>query len=215
MGALNLSAVCRSGRFWLALSVAVLSGCTSTMAARVTSFQQWPAGVEGQRYQFVQSNADQSNNLEYRAYQDMVRAAIGATGLVEATSGAKPRFNVVFDYGARATQVVTRQPADPYFYGGGFGCGYYGRGGYGYGRWGYPGYWGPAYVDVPVQAFRNELNLRILDTAASNAEVYRSSAVALSGQPDLIGTMPVLVRAIFDNFPGNNGSERVIRYQME
>ena len=69
----------------------------------VTSFQQWPTGVEGQTYQFVQAEPSQANNLEYQSYQDMVRAGIGATGLVEAQSGAKGRFDVSFRYGTSQT----------------------------------------------------------------------------------------------------------------
>ena len=103
----------------------LLSGCAApTVAARVTSFQQWPAGVEGQSYQFVPADASQTNNLEYQSFQDMVRAGIGATGLVEAQAGAKPRFDVSFTYGTSQTQVMVRRPYDPGFYGGyGYGHG--------------------------------------------------------------------------------------------
>ena len=143
-----------TGRWAAVLAVfgaLVLSGCaTPTVSARVTSFQQWPAGVEGQTYQFVPAEPSQANNLEYQSYQDMVRAGIGATGLVEAQGGAKARFNVSFRYGTTQTQVMVRRPYDPYFNGG------YGYGGfYGPRPWGgYYGYWGPEWVDVPVVAQR-------------------------------------------------------------
>lgn len=193
-----------------------LSGCAPTVAARVTSFQHWPTGVEGQTYQFVDAGPAQSNNLEHRTYQDMIRAGIGATGLTEVRAGVPARFDVSFTYGATQTQIVTRQPYDPYFYGG-YG-GYRPFGGYGgFGRpgWGWGGYWGPEWVDVPVTVFRNGLSLRINDRQNGGAEVYRSTASTLSDRPDVLRAMPYLVRSIFDNFPGNNGSERVIEFETQ
>ncbi|WP_019248491.1 DUF4136 domain-containing protein, partial [Bordetella pertussis] len=192
----------------LLAGAALVAGCAApSVSARVTSFQQWPDGVAGQTYQFAPESG-QLNNLEYQSYQDMVRAGIGATGLVEAREGRKARFTVSFRYGSAQTQVMVRRAYDPYFYGG-YG-GYYGP------RWwgGGVGYWGPEWVDVPTVAYRNSLSLEIRDTARGGAEVYRSTAYITSGRDDLLGAMPYLVQAIFDNFPGNNGSEREIEYPL-
>jgi len=203
-----------AARAWLAAAAVVcsmaLTGCASSVSARVTSFQQWPADAAGQTYQFASSDA-QARSLEYQAYQDVVRANIGATGLMEAPRGSAARFDVKFDYGVSQVQVMTRQPYDPFFYGGGGFYGPYGRfwgPGYGFG-----GFWGPQWVDVPVTAYRNSVNLRITDKMRGGAEVYQSTASTLSNQPDLIRVMPYLVQSIFDNFPGNNGSEREIEYK--
>lgn len=193
-------------------AAALVSGCAApTVAARVTSFQQWPTGVEGQTYRFQTANAGQENNLEYQSFQDMVRAGIGPTGLVEARDGQSARFVVSFTYGATQTQVMVRRAYDPYFYGG-YG-GYYGPRVWG-GPWGPGPFWGPEWVDVPTVAFRNGLNLQIRDTARGNAEVYRSSAYIVSQREDLLRAMPYLVRAIFDHFPGNNGAEREVEYVL-
>ncbi len=196
------------------LGAVALTGCAApTVSARVTSFQQWPTGVEGQTYQFVPAEPSQNNNLEYQSYQDMVRAGIGATGLVEAQSGAKGRFDVSFRYGTTQTQVMVRRPYDPYFYGG-YGYGYGGF--YGPRPWGAGyGYWGPDWVDVPMVVQRNSLTLQIHDTQRGGAEVYRSAAFILSERDDFLRTMPYLVRAIFDNFPGNNGAERQIQFPVQ
>jgi hypothetical protein len=188
--------------------VLMLAGCASaTLAARVTSFQQWPADAQGQSYRFAAAEASQNNNLEYQTYQDMVRAGIGVTGLVEAQGSVKPRFEVSFKYGSTQTQIMVRQPYTPYFYGG------YRYGGY---RpdpiWG-PG-WGPNWVDVPAVVYRNSLSLEIHDTNHDGAEVYRSTAYIITERDDLLGTMPYLVQAIFDSFPGNNSSERRIDYPL-
>lgn len=201
--------VCR----WIGLSVvlagaAVISGCaTPTVAARVTSFQQWPADATGQTYRFATVDPVQANNLEYQSYRDTVRAGIGATGLVESQGNGPARFTVSFEYGVAQTQVMVRRAYDPYFYGG-YG-GFYGP------RWGGFGYWGPEWVDVPMVAYRNHLSLRILDNARNGAEVYRSSAYINTERDNLVRTMPYLVRAIFDNFPGNNGAERQVAFPVD
>ena len=200
---------------WIGLSVAlagaaVLSGCaTPTVAARVTSFQQWPADATGQTYRFATVDPVQSNNLEYQSYRDTVRAGIGATGLVESQGNSPARFTVSFEYGVAQTQVMVRRAYDPYFYGG-YG-GFYGP------RWGGGGfgYWGPEWVDVPMVAYRNHLSLRILDNTRNGAEVYRSSAYINTERDNLVRTMPYLVRAIFDNFPGNNGAERQVAFPVD
>ena len=211
MSTLSMFSVGRWAGLLAVAGVLALTGCAApSVSARVTSFQQWPSGVEGQTYQFVAADPNQVNNLEYQSYQDMVRAGIGATGLVEAQPGSKGRFDVSFTYGTTQTQVMVRRPYDPYFYGGyGYG-GYYGPRPWGGGY----GYWGPDWVDVPMAVQRNTLNLKIRDTQRNGAEVYRSSAFILSQGDDFMRTMPYLVRAIFDNFPGNNGAEREIEFPL-
>lgn len=187
-------------------AVLFLAGCAApSVSARVTSFQQWPSGVEGQTYRFVPADPAQVNNLEYDSFKDMVRAGIGATGLIEAKGNEKARFDVQFRYGELQTQVMERRPYDPFFAGGFYGPRPWGMGG---------GFWGPTWVDVPVVAFRNNLSLQIFDAERGGAEVYRSSAFIVTERENLLNTMPFLVRAIFDNFPGNNGAEREVRMPL-
>ena len=143
-----------------AVGAMLLSGCAApTVAARVTSFQQWPAGVEGSRTSSCRPTPRKpiiSNTSRSRTWSEPVSAP---PACVEAQAGAKPRFDVSFTYGTSQTQVMVRRPYDPGFYGG-YG---YGHGGY-YGPrpWGGGfGYWGPDWVDVPMVVQRNALSLQI------------------------------------------------------
>jgi len=185
-------------------TLAVLAGCASTLSASVTSFQQWPSGAAGQTYALTGPTGSESR-LEYSAYQDMLRAAMGSTGLVEARDGQQARFSVSFRYASEATQVVRREPADPYLYGGLYGGRY----------WGWGGYYGwPIWVAVPQSAWRNTLTIDIRDASRDDAEVYRSTAATLSSSPDALPqVMPYLMQAVFDDFPGNNGQVREVRYR--
>ena len=184
----------------------LLAGCAPTLSAKVTSFQQWPTGVEGQAYRFDAPDNEQ-NALEYAAYQDMMRAAIGATGLVEAKGNAPAKFRVSFHYGGEAIQVVRSQSADPYFYGG---LGHF------HGPWGWGGMYSPDCVNVLEDAWRHALTVEIRDTSRNNAEVYRSTATTVGGDSSTLpSVMPYLVQAVFDNFPGNNGQVREVRYRRQ
>jgi len=199
-------------RFWAAVaSLLLVAGCASTLSARVTSYEKWPANVQGQSYRIVPSKT-QANNLEFDSVADMVRAAIGPVGLVEARSGQTARFDVSISYENPISQVWVQRSYDPYMDGWGFGPafgGYYG----GYGGWGGGMFYSPPYQNVPVEVYKNTLTVIINDTQNNGAEVYRSSAVNVSTSDNLAQAMPYLAQAVFDGFPGNNGQVREVNYK--
>lgn len=186
----------------------VLAGCASTLSARVTTFQQWPADSQGAPYRIVPPSGD---TLEVQAFSDMIRAAIGRTGLVEAQGEQKPRFDVHFEYGATVSQEWVQRFHDPYF----DNFGPWGWGGYygGFRGWGGGIYYTPAVVNVPVQVSKNTLTVIIRDNQRQGAQVYKSTAVSTAGS--LVEVMPYLAQAVFDGFPGNNGQVRNITYELQ
>lgn len=192
--------------------VLALTSCASTISARVTSYQQWPGNAMGETYHIV-STPEQAINLEFQAFADMVRAAIGPTGLVEAASADTARFDVVLGYGSPVEKRWVQQHRDPYMDGWGFnpffGGMYGGHGGWG---WGSGIYMGPSVTAIPIEVYKNTLTVTIQDNQNSGIEVYRSSAVSMSEINDLTSVMPYLAQAVFDGFPGNNGQVREVRY---
>ncbi len=191
-------------------SVFLIAGCASTLSARVTSFQQWPGNAQGDSYRIVPAEA-QKNNLEFQAVADMVRANIGPTGLVESQSG-QARFDLHITYENPVTKTWVQRYNDPYLNDGWMGPafgGYYG----GFHGWGWGGiYMAPTVQNFPVEIYNNTLTIVINDNQANNAEVYRSSAVNLSSNNNLLQVMPYLAQAVFDRFPGNNGQVREVQY---
>lgn len=197
---------------FLMLIMVLLAGCASTLDARVTSYQQWPANTEGANYQIVADPAQQ-NNLQFQAYADMVRANIGATGLVEARSGQSARFDVLLSYGSPVGQTWVQRYNDGFINDGwGFSPFFGGYRG-GYGGWGGGFYMSPSSVNVPVNIYKNTLTVTIKDKQNHDLEVYRSSAVSISSDDNLTELMPYLARAVFDGFPGNNGQVREVHYE--
>lgn len=198
---------------WLVAALMALGGCASTLSARVTTYQQWPVGAQGEYYR-IASSAEQSGNLQFGAFSDMLRAAIGPTGLREAVQGAEPRFDVHIEYGNPVKQAWVQRYNDPYWNDGWMGHafgGYYG----GWGRWGGGGiFYTPSVVNVPVDVYRNTLTVTMNDRRENGKEVYRATAVHTSQRDNLDAVMPYLMQAIFDDFPGNNGQVREVRYEL-
>lgn len=197
---------------WMRMFAGVLvlmfmAGCASTLSARVTTFQQWPADAQGATYRVVPPAGDA---LEVQTFSDMIRAAIGRTGLVEAR-GQQARFDVHYEYGVSTSQEWVQQYQDPYF----DSFGPWGWGGYygGYRGWGGGLYYSPRVVNVPVRVESNSLTVTINDNQRQGAQVYKSTAVSTSGS--LVEVMPYLARAVFDGFPGNNGQVRNITYDID
>lgn len=201
-------------------AVMVLAGCASTLPARVTTFQQWPADAPGSTWKMTPTT-EQQDSLEYRQYADMVRSSMGPVGVTEAQPGQQARFLVTMTYGVEPVQLrVERQydpfysPWGPYGYGfGGFGGGRRGGFGlgYGFGGAGYPQTWSSTTVD----ASRASLKVEIRDASQANAKVYESTAVNTGSGGSLPEVMPYLIRAIFDRFPDTNGQVRQVNYEIE
>lgn len=182
----------------LALS---LGGCASVFSAQVSRYQQWPSGTEGATY-WIEPDAQQQNNLQFQTYADSVRAALGPTGLVEASDQSQARFVVHLEYSSPRERVWEQQPVDPYFYPGPY-----------YRPWGW-GY-GPMVENVAVDIYRLTLSVRIDDQSQQGREVYRATAEAGSRRNQLGAAMPYLARALFDRFPGRNGETIQVRYRVK
>ncbi|CAM4228909.1 DUF4136 domain-containing protein [Kerstersia similis] len=196
-------------RLGLGLAVFMLAGCASSISARVTSFQQWSDSYEGQTYE-IETPEHSRGNLEYASYADMLRAALGATGLVEARTGQPARFLAGFEYQIKPVTALVEEPVWWGMGPPGFRPRFYGYG-YGYGYWGGP----PEWVTRPVAAKEYRLTVTIRDKDNHDAEVYRSTAEHLgAGDADNLEVAPYLFRAVFDHFPGNNGQVRRVNYQL-
>jgi len=193
--------------------VLALGGCASGLYANVTSYQHWPADAAGQTYRIVPDVGQNADSLEFQAVADMVRANVGATGLVEAARDQPAqtvRFNLRLQYENPMTKIWTQRYADttyPWF---SPHVGYYGR----YWGWGGSMLYAPRLVTVPVQAYRNTLTLWMTDNHADDMEVYRATAIHIGEEDQWIAVMPYLTQAIFDGFPGNNGQVRQVKYTV-
>src|SRR5690606_5365620 len=84
----------------------VLAGCASTLSAKVTTFQQWPADAQGATYKVV---PPAGNDLEVQAFADMIRAAMWRIGLAVSPPLQATRFDVLFSYCVFITEEWARR----------------------------------------------------------------------------------------------------------
>jgi Domain of unknown function (DUF4136) len=211
-------------RWSLAMLVTVLlTACASTITARVTSFNQWPADMAGSTFSYITA-VNPSRELEQASYESLVQAELEKLGLKRAAAGQVGRVQVDVAATHRAEDKTYMAPVyqDNYVFFPPY------RDAAGHiipGMWG-PDPFGPRYVgDRPVNRTvrTSSLNLRLLDTKAAAAgnqpgkprTVFESRAIYESDNGDLPTVMPYLVRAVFDGFPGQNGKTRAVRFDSK
>lgn len=208
-------------RTWLALGVtALLTACASPITTRVTSFNQWPADAVGSTFSYI-SPVDTTRQLEQATYEGYVQAELEKRGLKLAPAGQAGRLQVDVATSSRSEEKTWLQPVyqdnmvfmPPYrdaagrFYGGGW----------------VPDPFGPRYVgdrQVSMTLYTHSLRLRLLDTKGTPPgkpprTVFESRALYEGGSADLPPVVPYLVRAVFDDFPGQNGQVRTVKFDSE
>ena len=219
-----LGAVFSSPRLCLALLVtALLTGCASTITARVTSFNQWPADMAASTFSYI-TPVNPTRELEQASYENLVQAELEKLGLKRAAAGQVGRVQVDVAATHRAEDKTYMAPVyqDNYV----FFPPYRDAAGNIF-----PGMWGPdpfglRYVgDRPVNRTVqiSALTLRLLDTkvAAQGRQpgkpraVFESRAMYEGDIADLPAVMPYLVRAVFDAFPGQNGKTHTVRFDSK
>jgi Domain of unknown function (DUF4136) len=213
-----------SPRLCLALLVtALLTACASTITARVTSFNQWPADTAGSTFSYITA-VNPSRELEQASYETLVQAELEKLGLKRAATGQVGRIQVDVAATHRTEDKTYMAPVyqDNYVFFPPY------RDAAGHlipGMWG-PDPFGPRYVgDRPVNrtVHTSSLNLRLIDTkgaavgnqAGMPRTVFESRAIYQGENGDLPAVMPYLVRAVFDGFPGQNGKTRAVRFDSK
>ncbi len=197
-----------------------LAGCASTVTTRVTNFNQWPANAAGSTFSFVTRTGP--GELEQATYQSYVQAELERLGLKRAAGAQPGRLQVELTTGNRSEEKTSFAPVyqDTPVYLPPFrdAAGRY-----------YPGIWsydpfGPRYVgDRAIRTVIQvtTLNVRMLDSEGAppgkSRAVFESRAVyeGQGASDNLPVVVPYLVRAIFDDFPGQNGRIKLVRFDAK
>lgn len=191
----------------------LIAGCaTPSVRSQVTAFHEWPADLQDKTYVFERTK-EQDNNLEYRNYENLVRAELHRLGFMEASNPKSIRLKASLDYGINARDVHISEPVviDPYPY-------WYGP------AW--RGYYGPFYDPFwfgPPMVERREFNYQLftrrlkvtLTRATDGKKLYDVTVVSEGANGSLAAVMPYMVRSAFADFPGKSGVPRVIELKMK
>ena len=200
----------------MAASGLLLAGCaTQTVKSDVTTFHEWPAALQDKTYVFERTK-EQDNNLEYRSYENLVRAELNRLGFKEASTSQKPVLKVMVDYAINVRDVREIYPVvvnsgwpGPYW------RGPYWRGYYG--PYYDPFWYGPPIVEQResnYQVYTRRLHV-VIAQVADNKKLYDTTVVSEGGNGSLAVIMPYLVRSAFADFPGKSGVPRRIELKME
>jgi len=186
----------------------ILGGCAAKLTTQVTHFQRWPDNAAGQTFRMAPTPINAPNALEHQTYAGLIQTALESTGLtpVHTQNNATPRFLVSFEYASPMRQEWTQQWHNPYPFYPWWGLSHY------YGGWGWGGGMHMMPALVPVTVYENTLTISIQDTQ-NDEQVFKTTARATTHRAQLPRVMPYLVRAVFDDFPGNNGQDREIKYE--
>jgi hypothetical protein len=203
---------------WLSVIVAasalILSGCASTIKSDVTAFHEWPVSLPDKSYVFERTK-DQNESLEYRSYEDLVRAELNRLGFTEAPASTRPALKAFFTYSINGRDVREIYPVVvnpypyPYWYGSAW-RGYY---------WPYydPFWYGPPVVEqrmAQYQLFTRQLRISLAQMA-DGKRLYETTVVSEGTNGSLAAVMPYMVRSAFVDFPGRSGVPHRVELKME
>lgn len=201
----------------LATASVLLAGCaTQVVTSDVTAFHEWPVALQDKTYVFERTK-EQDNNLEYRSYENMIRAELNQLGFQEASANRAPELKVTFEYGIKVRDVreiypVVVSPGWP----GPYWPGPYWRHGY-YGPYYDPFWYGPPIVEQRESNYEiYTRTLHILIARMSDGKNLYDTTVVSEGRNGLLPTiMPYLVRSAFADFPGKSGVSHRVELKME
>jgi hypothetical protein len=202
-----------------ALLAVLLTACASPIVTRVTSFTQWPSGLAGSTFSYI-TPVDATRELEQATYEGYVQAELEKIGLKRAAAGQTARIQVDVAATSQGEEKTYQQPVyqDNYV----FLPPYRDSAGRIFpGAW-VPDPFGPRYVGertLRLTLYIHSLRVRLLDTQGNPPgkarTLFESRAVYEGGNPDLPTLVPYLVRAVFEDFPGQNAQVRIVKFDSK
>lgn len=198
------------------LMVLLLTGCATTIQSRVTVFHELSS--EPKTFAFIQLK-EQEGSLEHKRYEELVRSRLVQQGFNE-VAFSEANYALGLAYGIGSKQVMRSYPilgqtgvSSTTTYGS---MSTYGNTGMYSGTTMYT----PRYGVVGSRAYTSTMYTRqlkltfydkkYLDEQRKLRSVYEGTVVSVGYTEELYIIMPYLVEALFQEFPGNNGSTRQV-----
>jgi hypothetical protein len=201
-------------RLVLAAACALLiAGCAlgpRFVQTQVTNYNEWSTLPADKSYTFARTLEYQSS-LELKSYEDIVRDELAQKGFRYVPDTAQANLIVTLRPSVTDTRVRLRDPwpIDPFW----SGYGFYGRRGFGW----YDPYWS-AFGDFnsyTVDIAHRRLEMDIDSKAVTGKRYYEGRVETSSEAESFKAIVPYMVRALFSDFPGNNGQTRRVDVPVE
>ncbi len=191
-------------------AVLMLAGCASKFRTDVSSWHRLPP-PSGETFVIDAKDPRKQGSLEFQQYAGLVAAELQRVGYRPAPRGAEPTLVVRFDYGLDGAREKVRS----------YESGFYGGGYFGYHR----PYWGPGwgagygfddYPDVrSYTVYQRRLELEIAAAGNPGQNLYETRVISDGRSNRLEEVMPLMVRALFQDFPGPSGVTRQISIDLD
>lgn len=209
----------RLAMLFLAGMVVLLSGCATTVRSDVTTFHQWPADLPNRNYVF-EAPPPADDTLEWRQYQNIVKAELSRLGMTEVGADQNPALAVNFRFMTTVIPVRVIQVAYPHYFTS-MRLGYFHprRRGY-WGGW-YSPYWYdpfwygmPHYEETVENNYQREVQVAIR-SRSDNKRLFDVTVRNVSREMSTPQIMPALIGSAFHEFPGPSGVSRVIEVKVQ
>ena len=209
----------------LVLGILLLGACATTYRADVTRFHEL-TGPRGETFIIIAKSEDKKGSLELKSYAALISEHLRMEGYTPA-GNETPEIIVKIDYAVSPPIERTRRTAYPgpffggfYYHGGHYygGLPYYYYPHYNYpyyGSLGYRGYgfgygYGLGYSSYRTTTIVYERALEMVIEQNGGGVLFEGLVKSVGREKNLTKIMPVLVRAMFTNFPGESGvTERI------
>ena len=196
--------------FLAAAMCLLLAGCATTIRSDVTAFHEWPARLPDKSYAF-DTPAPREDTLEYRSYQNLVRAELARLGFAEAGTADAAKLRVAMHFSSVDRPQRVFEAVDPFWGGPGYWPGRFHR----YGPFGPdPFFYGP--LEVRESILHNyERQLRVAINGSDGKKLFDVRVHNTSSKASTPAVMPALVASAFAGFPGQSGVMHRVDLKLE
>jgi hypothetical protein len=201
------------------LLITFLSACGPRMfRADVTQFHDTQDSFQGRSFILVAKDKAKADSLEFSRYADLAVREMVARGMDQAPDAESAQVVAMLDYVAGEAEDASYSVPVHSTVGYHSGYGHFGRGHSHFGTG--IGYYGPVYYrDIQRTLFRHEVTLSIVDADAWRRNkivaLYEGRSVARVETDERTRVVPLLIRTLFQAFPGGDGQTVEVEIPLE
>lgn len=185
----------------------LVAGCASPIRHQVMVFHDWPADLNQRSFKFATAGTD-ADDLKRRTWESVIGKELANGGFSQSDD---PALEISFTFQTRERRIRQQYyhpHFSPYFtFGHSFRWGGLSISGP---LWGWHGYPYPVVTTV----YEHELNITMKQLRSGEpVKVFEGSSVTRENGVSPVQALPLLVRAILKDFPGQSGVVRTITFE--
>lgn len=193
--------------FTATMTVLLLHGCATTMESRVTTFHQLSQKDGGKSFVIKPEDSAQKTSIAFQTYAQIISKQLEEKGYQAAQANEAAlliRVNYRIDDGREVLQYhpifhtrhlrFSRYSSDYYS-----------------GRRSYFSGWPP----TSIRVYKTILTVKIFNknpvVEKDKIALYEGTVINESANGDLAAVLPLMIKALFNDFPGNSGESKLVK----